>query len=501
MALNPTLQPADPLVEKNPFRQRQFDGRTPPPFAEVKQLLPEPVLPEHPGWVEMYWRAWEMAWTNLKRPKGKSRLVSLYLLPPDQPYLLMGETTFFAQFLPYSRKAFDLTCTLDNFYASQHDDGFISRELDPETGVNVYCPYEPNSTGPAVLAWGEWRRYRATGDDGRFADVFWPLLAYHRWCRRHRSWPDGTYWATGISSGLENQPRVPDSKVYHQHWSWVDATMQAAINSRVLGLMAGKLGESELAAELSQEREVLGQIINERMWHEDLGFYQDVGPDGRFSPVKSIAAYWGLWDTELIPGKRRDVFIRHLRESWAFNLPHRVPSLSADSEGYNRETGHGWRGGVWPWTNYMVLKGLCAAGQFKTAHAIAANHVGIVCDVFRHTDTFWDHYAPESLEPGLEAAPNAVGTAGLSAIAMLLEDVIGINVDWPQRRVTWDRRLETDGMFGVRRLPVGDEGSLDLLGDKTKVVVTTNVPFTLEIRDVEKSLQTAVSTGTREIEL
>ena len=501
MAIKPTLQPAEPLVKKNPFRQRSFDDRTPPPFADVKNRLPQPALPQHPGWVEMYWRAWEMAWNHLRRPKGSSRLVSLYLLPPDQPDLLMAETAFVGQFMLYGRRAFDLTRMLDNFYASQHEDGFISRELDPDSGENVCCPYDPNSTGPAIMAWAEWRRYRATGDDGRFAEVFWPLMAHHRWRRRHRSWPDGTYWATGIGSGLDNQPRVPDSMSYHQHWSWVDATMQAALDGRLLAQMASQLGQTDLAAELAQERTALIQLINERMWNEETGFYHDVAPDGRFSPVKSIAAYWGLADAELIPEKRRETFVRHLREVWAFKLPHRIPSLSADSDGYNSQTGHGWRGGVWPSANYVVLKGLRAIGQHKLAHAIAVNHVAKVCDVFRHTDTFWQHYAPESVAPGEGAASNAVGATGLTPIAMLLEDVIGISVDWPQRRVTWDRRLQAAGRYGARRLPVGDSGTMDLLGDETKIVVTTDVPCTLEIRDAEQSLQTAVPSGTTEIAL
>ncbi|MFQ5436694.1 MAG: trehalase family glycosidase, partial [Anaerolineae bacterium] len=362
-------------------------------------------------------------------------------------------------------------------------------------------PFAPDATGPAILSWAEWRRYRAVGDDGRFAHVFWPLLANHRWRRRHRSWPDGAYWATGVSSGLDNQPRVPDSMHHHQHWSWVDATMQAALDCRILAQMAAKLDVPDLTTELAAERVQLIRIINDRMWHEEAGFYQDVGPDGRFIPVKSIAAYWGLWDGEIVPKKRREPFVRHLRENWAFNLPHRIPSLSADSDGYNSETGHGWRGGVWPSANYVVLKGLRVINQYKTAHAIAVNHVAKVCDVFRHTDTFWQYYAPESIAPGKEAADNAISAGGLTAVSMLLEDVIGINVDWPQRRVTWDRWLASAGLYGVRHYPLGDAGTMDLLGDDVKVVVTTDVPFTLEIRDGEQRLQTAVPAGTTEIEL
>jgi hypothetical protein len=39
------------------------------------------------------------------------------------------------------------------------------------------------------------------------------------------------------------------------------------------------------------------------------------------------------------------------------------------------------------------------------------------------------------------------------------------------------------------------------LGDREKVVVQTDVPFTLTIRDEEQRLQTAVPAGETEIEL
>jgi hypothetical protein len=203
----------------------------------------------------------------------------------------------------------------------------------------------------------------------------------------------------------------------------------------------------------------------------------------------------------LVPEKRCEPFIQHLRDQWAFKLPHRVPSQSADSEGYNASTGHGWRGGVWPSTNFMTLKGLRTVGRHELAHKIAVNHVGNVCETFRRTDTFWQHYAPETAVPGEDARPDFVGTTGLTPIAILLEDVIGLHVDWPLRSVTWDLRLETNGRYGVGNYPLGREGTLALLGDREKVVVQTDVPFTLTIRDEEQRLQTAVPAGETEIEL
>jgi hypothetical protein len=81
-----------------------------------------------------------------------------------------------------------------------------------------------------------------------------------------------------------------------------------------------------------------------------------------------------------------------------------------------------------------------------------------------------------------------------------LEDLIGIGVEWPHRRVYWDRRLPCTEPFGVRNYPIGD-GRMDLLADETKLSINTTVPFTLMYRDENQTMQTAVPAGVTELEL
>jgi hypothetical protein len=303
-----------------------------------------------------------------------------------------------------------------------------------------------------------------------------------------------------MSSGMDNQPRVPDSRTYHRHWSWIDANMQAAVDCLMLSQMATQLGEAELSLALSEERSQLVTLLNARMWNSETKFYQDVSENGRFSRVKSIGAYWGLLDKGIVPEDRLVDFVQPLRENWTFKLDHCVPSQSADSEGYNQD-GNYWRGGVWANTNFMVLKGLRTIGQHALAHEIAVNHLNNVAQVYRETETIWEYYMPESAAAGEKAKRDFVGITGLTPIAILLEDVIGIRADWPQRRLFWDRRLDTTAEYGVRNYPLGDEGSLDLLGTPEKVVVTTDVPFTLTIQLGAEHVQVAVPQGMTEIDL
>ncbi|MCA9968910.1 MAG: hypothetical protein KC425_01785 [Anaerolineales bacterium] len=497
----PRPRPTEPLTQQNTFLQQAVETAVIPSFLEARARLPEPVLADKPAWVEMYWRAWELVWANLRRPRPDTGLVASHVNGSPENHLFMWDAAFEVQYGVYGRRIFPFVTTLDNFYARQHPDGYMCREMSWETGQELYAPFDPDGTGPAILAWAEWRTYRASGDDARLARVFWPLLAYHHWCRANRTWPSGLYWATGVSSGMSNQPRVPDSRHHHRHWTWVDASMQAALTVSVLAQMAGRLQEADWAEALTAEHTQLVQKINQQLWNEEQTYYQDVGPDGRFSRVKSIGAYWGLVDKELVPADRLTPFVQHLRDGWAFNLPHRVPSQAADSEGYNAQSGNRWRGAVWPATNFMVLKGLRTVGQHALAREIALNHLGKLFEVYQRTDTFWENYAPETAAPGDPAQPNAVSMAAISPIAILLEDVLGLHVDWPLRRVTWDRQLETAQLYGVRNFPIGPDGVVDLIADPEKLTVNTNVPFTLQLREDGQLLQAAVPVGTTEIDL
>jgi glycogen debranching enzyme len=494
-------RPAHPLVAQNVFRARTYAFHEISSFPRARSLLPEPVLPQQPGWVEVYWRAWEIAWSNLRRPRPNSGFVANFIDTAFNNNTFMWDSCFMVQFGLYGRRAFDFMGTLDNFYAKQHDDGFICREISTESGEDFFFPFDPDSTGPNIFAWAEWNYYRQTGDQSRLALVLPPLIAYHHWLRAHRTWPSRLYWATGLSSGMDNQPRIPDSDRYHQHWTWMDANLQALINCRILSRIAQTVEKEELVADLAEERAFLLRQINTRFWNPETNFFHDLSPAGEFSMVKSVAAYWALLDKEIVPTDRLDAFLAPLRDVEMFNRPHRVPSISADSPGYNGETGNYWCGGVWPPTNYMVLQGLNRAGKSRLAHKIARNHIEQMYAVFRQTDILWENYAPESPAPGRPAKPNFVGWSGLGPIAMLFENIIGLRTDWPQRRLTWNRYLVGPEPAGVRNYPLGADGRLDMLADREKVEIETNQAFTLTIHDESGSLQTAVPVGKTTLKL
>lgn len=493
--------PVEPLVEKNLFRLRERTSSRIPEFDEVRPRLPIPVLPEDPEWESLYWSAWESFWRCLRPPSSDSRLVAGYILPKADRYIEMGRSALFANLAGYIPGSFNLIEFLDNFYANQHEDGFISREIDSKNGQDVHKPFEPNSTGPMLLAWTEWHHFRLTEDKNRIASVFWPLLSFHRWCRANRTWRNGLYWTTGYASGLINQPRVPGGRFHHNHWAWIDASAQAVIDCTALERMAILLGESHYADEVVAERQRLVSRINAGMWNDETNFYQDIGPDERFSAVKSIAAYWTLLGSQLVPPERISLFVQHLRDTWSFRTENVLPSMSADSEGYNARGGNLWRGAVWPALTYMVLRGLNAVEQSDLAHKLALNHIEMICRVYDDTGSFWENYAPEEPTPGDPSDVDEAGATPAALIPMIIENILGISIDWPLRQVTWRRCLEREQGYGVRNMPLGNDGTLDLIGNADSVSIRTDAPFSLIIVNEKEVIKTAVPAGAFDLSL
>jgi len=477
----------DPLVEQNAFRIKKPDLSSPPSFADSRHLLPQPYGNLLDSEIACYWKAWELAFANLKAVSPENGFISPFIDTAFNNCLFMWDSAFILMFARYGSRAFNFQKTLDNFYAKQHADGFICREIHEWDGQDQFHRYDPGSTGPNVLPWCEWEYYCNFGDRQRLAEVFAPLLAYHRWMRSWRTWPDGSYWSNGWGCGMDNQPRLEPglvAHINHGHMSWIDATAQAVLSGRVLLAMAKTLDRAGEVRDLGDEVQTLKNHINQFMWDEQTNFYGDRRRDGSISQVKTIGAYWTLL-AEIVPEDRLEGFISHLRNPRTFNRPHRIPSLSADHPEYRADGGY-WRGGVWPPTNYMALRGLTRNGCDDLAYEIGLNHVAAVTKVFQNTQTLWENYAPETVAAGGWAKGDFVGWGGLGPIAVLLEYVMGIRADVPNATLTWDIRLTAE--HGIRQYPYGAAGLLDLhvqrRSDPTQspeVKIKTTLPLTVQL--------------------
>lgn len=475
----------EPLTEENIFITKKKDAEPLPTYADSKNELPALIWDGHPDTVACYDKAWEIGFGNLRTPQSEDSMVSNYIDSAFNGFLFMWDSSFITLFGRYGSRVFDFQRTLDNFYACQHMDGFICREICEAQRGDQFHRFDPVSTGPNIMPWVEWESFLITGNEERIRQVFVPLLAYHLWLKKYRTWPDGTYWTTGWACGMDNQPRVMkgySDQFHHGFQIWADACIQQILSCQMLIRMAELIGCEADVEELRQEEKFLTRIVNEKLWDDETAFYYDLWPNGEKSKVKTIGAYWALL-AGIVPEKKLAAFVSHLENEKEFNRPHRVPTLSADHPEYQGDGGY-WRGSVWSPTNYMVLRGLEHYGYYKLANEIACSHVERISKVFAKTGTLWENYAPETTQPGNPAKPEFVGWTGLSAIAVVIEQLFGIHSDMKKHYITW--RITCTERHGVIRYPMGSD-TVDLICpahapcEKPQVEVNSTVPVTVEI--------------------
>lgn len=492
------------LVAANTFIGKNVDDIIPPRFEIIRGDLPLPIWESRPDAVEAYYRAWEIAFGNLRRPLPDSSFVASFIDPAFNGRIFMWDSIFMLLYGRYADRVFPFSKTMDNFYALQHPDGFICREIDEKTGSEQFHRHDPSSTGPNLLAWYELNFFYFSGDTARLAAVFPVIVAYHRWMRRYRTWQDGTYFTSGWGCGMDNQPRFDESlslEFYHGKISWIDATSQALISARAILEAANILEKTGEVTDMEAEAGLLETVINQSMWDENEAWYGDKHANGEVSKLKTIGSYWTL----LSGATREDRlarFVSHLKNPTRFARKHRPPTLSADDQGYDPAGGY-WRGSVWSPTAYMTLAGLRATGFDALAHEIALNHHKNVCAVFESTGTFWENYAPDSTAPGSLSGKEFVGWTGLSVISVLFEFVFGITANWRSRELVWDIRIPD--RHGVQRFPFGPSGTIDLISESfssdrghPRVRVSSNVDLNLIIRYNGAEKRFAVLAGTHD---
>ena len=481
-----------PLVAENSFLTKAPDTDPLPVYENIKDRLPKPIWKGHEEHINAYWKAWELAFGNLKKPIPDSGFVSNFIDTAFNGCEFMWDSSFMLMFGKYADRIFQFQKTLDNMYSHQHRDGFICREISEETGKDHFTRHDPSATGPEVMPWCEWEYYLNFGDKDRLSKVFAPLMAYHRWMKEHFTWPDGTYFSTGLGCGMDNIPRQSSEyhpSISHGHMIWVDTCMQELNSCNILIQMANELDREEFIEELTEERDLLEKVINEKLWDEKTGFYYDLWKNGKHNMVRHIGAFWALL-AKCAPKDRAERLIAYLNDEKEFKTPTRIPALSKSSKHYMPD-GSYWKGGVWAPTNYMVLKGLDLYEKYDLSHEIGTDYLNAVVEVYKESNTFYENYAPELIDNGKPSKGNPakadfVGWTGLAPISILLEYVFGIKPHAQEKKIIWC--VELTEKHGVEKYPFGTDGELTLICEERQnvnetpnIIFESNIPVELEI--------------------
>jgi hypothetical protein len=475
------------FVTDNEFRNSDPNLQDNPGFEKAREILPVPFWSGNQDAIDMYWKGWEIAFRNIKNPTERNGFIASYLDTAYNGNIFMWDSTFITMFARYGTRAFPFQKTLDNFYAKQHPDGFICREIWGESGEDAFHRYDPVSTGPNIIPWSEMEYFEHFEDWERIHKIFPVLSGYYQWLKLNRTWQDGSYWSSGWGTGMDNQPRLKreyNPLFSHGHMTWLDTNLQQLFIGKILvdfGFYVERWQEIE---DIEDDTKFLTKYIKEKLWNPDTSFFYDRYADGSIGDFQSIGAFWAL-HTDLLNKNEMDSFVAHLKNPETFFRHHPIPSMPANHERYQAE-GRYWQGGVWAPTNFMILSGLKNKGYNDLAFELATLHHQRVSEVFKKTGTFFEYYAPEASEPGLLARPDFVGWTGLVPIAVLFEIIFGIKPNALKRTMTWDVNLTEE--HGIEKYPYGSNGTLSLKcharrdkREKPKIEITSDASFRLTV--------------------
>lgn len=483
--------------------------------ASFMSSLPRPVYDAHPEYIELYDKAWELAYSNIDTIPGIPAPVYM-----DEAHrsdrIWVWDTCLMGLFCKYCPSVFPGIQSLDNFYGILLSDADVPL---PKVIGNKWCGKDEGKMlplrvqhpdNPPLLAWTEYCYALQTGDLTRLERVFSSEKYLQHWYqmfdsfdpsapRPHgagvkvklKKFEDGYAWG-GDQSGMDNTPRgrtSPDPTPRDRcpdnpDLRWVDALALQGLSALCMSRIAGLLGDQSEQKYWQDVHSALSEKLNTLYWDEEDGFYYDCFTGGEKCRVKTIASWWPVL-AEMTGQERAGRMADHLRDSLEFGGSMPTPSLSRNDVDFIPDGGY-WRGSIWLPTTYMALKATDSSGEYDLARSIASSLLEHMYKTYVSFDphTIWECYSPTEHEParnkqGELVRPDFCGWSALGPISIFIEDVIGIkeaNAFDNTLACAFDKHPE--GRVGVRNYRFGNIVCSIIATDK-KIKVTTNKPFTL----------------------
>ncbi len=470
------------------FSKKQYIDSSIPLFKDHRADLPSPILENNPEYLELYWKAWALAFDHFKKPPLGSPFVSNYIDEAFSPSVFQWDTIFMLMFARYGHSIFPAIQSLDNFYSRQYENGYICREIQEADGKDYVFVGREHTVNPPLFAWAEVESYKVTGDKSRFESVLPVLKKYAEWLEKNRKKKNtnhGLYWNTGLGSGMDNLPL--------QGSGWVDMSSQMVLFYRNLAFMCAEVKQNGESKKYETAANDISHRINQLMWNEQDGFYYNVDDNGVQQKLKCVAGFWPML-AGIADAKQAKQLLAHLKDPQSFWRSIPFPSLAADEKEYKPD-GQYWLGGVWAPTNVMIIKGLEKFGResdnqtdysFNEFASVAAEkYLDGLCVVYKKTGTLWENYSPDLMMRGNPSQKDFVGWTGCGPIELLLENVIGLHPDGANNKLIWN--INRIDRHGIERLKFGDITATLIcqkrisVGSSAEIHVIANKPFELNV--------------------
>lgn len=486
------------------YEIKSYADAPPPSFDTVAGRLPVPVLDGNPSAIKVYWYCWKTlftVWSYGPSAADHQAVTNMIGLPTWGPWgsSMVWDTCFILHFARYGAQAYPFIRSLDDCYARQHENGFICREAD-KNNREVYSGYPVN---PPLFAWAEWEWYAINKDKERLQRVLLPIVKQYEWWLRYQRRENGLYWTVGLNEA-DDSPR--NALMYYS----VSANSYQGLAAQYLTMIAHEVGREDLKEFFEAQQRELKAMVNAKFWDARHQIYNDLTRERQpiteltsGSLCKHVHMFWPLM-AGFVPADRIDSMVNEIMNPNTFNRRNGVASLSADSAGYNSDTGQYWRGAVWPPAQCMLQEGLLTINREDLAHALAEKYFNACLETFGKQGTLTENLAPD--KPLGCGVGNFVGWTGIGPVANLIEFILGFNLDASRNTITWTiRRTDRHGLQNLNFVGF----KVDLLcqarpssSAPCQISVTSDGAFILRLRNgAGPMVEKTIVKGTQTIQL
>ncbi len=480
-----------------------------------KDFIPEVIFSDHPEYVTLYKKAWDLAHKKAKFQPGL----------PQTPYMDEGlwsdtiwiwDTAFMTMYCRYAPEAYPGVESLKIFYETLHVKG---KDKSP---LIVWHP-----DNPPLFAWVEYDYYKLTGDRGHIAD----LLNNKKYLQTHYNWfnnvpygwrytggprksaatriqryKNGYSWS-GITSGMDNTPR--GRGVGYGNTLWIDALSQQGLSALYISRLFKDQGNDVEAAKWLKKYDELKDIVNKYYWDKTDGFYYDITKkNNKFVKVMTPASFWPVL-AEMSSKEQVAEMVKKLTDDKALGGFLVTPTVARNDKDFDPK-GNYWRGGMWLPTSYMTMKAIDKYGYYDLSRKLSLNIIDHMSKTFQQYSphTIWEAYSPTEYKPSSKkngkkvgiVRPDFCGWSALGPISLFIEDVLGFyDIDAVNNVISYNPY--PTGKSGIKGLRFGDIKT-DIIKTDNEIEIKSNGNYTLKIRlSKDKFKKLKITAGTTKFSL
>ncbi|MBR6348305.1 MAG: hypothetical protein IKR80_05080 [Spirochaetales bacterium] len=447
--------------------------------------------------VDLYDRSWvwiDEHWTQGTEQNGFN---GYYISYEGQKTIGQFHSCLCALFLNYSNQVYSPFEMLDYFYSKQEENGAIRSEYSVEDGSPVLSPDNPEGVVLPLFAYAEFLFYHKIGNKKRLKDVVPVLENYFNWLKDTFQKENGLF-SVPVSACLTGN--IPREKTYYP----VDFNTMVAINALYLANIGDILNDKELSFRYKRLYFSLKTRINNLMWDPETHFYYDLDEQENRIPLKLIGSFWTML-AEIPNDERASFMVEYLKDPEYFGTDNPFPSVSVDSPCY-REDITGICGAVIPFNVYGVVKGLEKYGEYVFARECSIRNMYFILDTLHpegdKPGDVWEAYLPNRegipAQDGDFPRKRFLPQACLMTIALMIEDIIGLDVSLPRKTVYWTvPNLEVMGIenLSLKRNLITILSNKNARGWEIRLESEKLYYFTIEIIEERKKKTLPIPSG------